>query len=121
MNYEINNEAINTVNEGTEIPSFLYDEDGVKAWHLKYISTDGWRGYYEAKATKNGGWTKIDYDGWVTGNWDDAPEDAKSNNVEDRLEKLASEYEAKGYKLAVVFAPTSNVFSTAFDVFIKQK
>lgn len=120
MNYQTNTEAINAVNEGNDIPAFLYDKNGIKAWHLKYVSTDGWRGYHEARATKAGGWVKIDYDGWVTGNWDDAPDDARAENVEDKLEKLASEYKEKGYNLAVVFAPTSNVFSTAFDVFVKK-
>lgn len=120
MNYFINNEAIESINNGTELPTFLLDQDGNRAWRLKYHSTDGWRGYYDVKPTIKGGWTKIDYDGWVTGNWSDAPIDAQESNVEAKLKRLANEYIRKGYKLAVVFAPTSNVFSTTFDVFTKK-
>lgn len=116
----IHNEAIQAVNEGEDIPTWIYDYAGDKAFHLRYKSTDGWRGYHYATATKQGGWKKIDYEGWVTGDWDDAPEEARSSTVEDKLHKLAKQYVRQGYHVAAVFCPTSNVFSTAFDVFIKK-
>jgi len=115
----LNSDAIDCVNDGRDIPAFLKDEDGVRIIHIKWHSSDAWRGYYEAKATKAGGWSKIDYDGWVTGDWDDAPEEAKGSTVESKLEELADEYQGKGQDVMAVFMPTSNVFSTAFDVFVK--
>jgi hypothetical protein len=116
---KINNEAIEAVNNGTDIPNFLFDDDGKKAFHLRYKHTDGWRGYHYVTATKQGGWKKIDYDGWVTGNWNDAPEEARQDNVDTKLKALAKEYAKQGKDVIAIFAPTSNVFSTAFDVFVK--
>ena len=116
----INTEAIDAINEGRDTPSFLYDNHGQKAFHLRYKSTDGWRGYYYTTALKKAGWKKIDYEGWVTGNWSDAPTGHSSNEVEDKLNAIAEDYKQRGYEVTAVFAPTSNVFSTAFDVFIKK-
>jgi hypothetical protein len=119
-NLYINNECIEAYNETAETPKFLHDHNGNKAFHLQWHDTDGWRGYYEVKALKNSGWSKIDYDGWITGNWDDAPEEAKESTVDAKLRKLAKEYELKGYEVEAVFALTSNVFSTVFDVFVRK-
>lgn len=116
----INNNCVEAYNEGQDIPKFLYDQDGVKAFHIRWHSSDAWRGYYEAKAVHGSGYKKIDYEGWVTGNWSDAPEEAQSDNVEAKLNELAREYAAKGYNVTAVFLFTSNVFSTAFDVFVKK-
>ena len=119
-NLHINNEAIEAVNEGRDVPAYVQDFENVRAFHIKYHSTDGWRGYYESTATKKSGWKKIDYEGWVTGEWDDAPENARCSTVDAKLNELAREYERKGYHVTAVFSPTSNVFSTAFDVFVKR-
>lgn len=82
------------------------------------MATDGWRGYYEAIATKVSGWVKIDSD-WATGEWEDAPEDNKGSGVEQKLNRLYDKIKALGGELQVIFLPTSNVFSTAYDVFIR--
>lgn len=119
MNYYVNTQAIEAVNEGLDTPTYLTDDAGERAFKLKYVSTDGWRGYYDVVPTKKHGWEKLDSD-WVTGNWDDAPEDNREDSVEDKLDKLSEELGADGYKLAVVFAPTSNVFSTSYDIFKKK-
>ena len=113
---EVHNEAIEAINEGTDTPYYIYDDTGVRAWRLKYVRTDGWRGYYEAQAVKKAGWVKLD-SSWVTGNWDDAPEGHASDDVEAGLEALAARKELEGYKVAIVFSPTSNVFSTSYDIF----
>ena len=117
----INNDCINQYNETATTPSFLNDHKGEKAFHIKWHATDGWRGHYEAKAIKKSGWEKIDYEGWITGNWGDAPEEAREDTVNAKLKKLAKEYAHKGYDVEAVFVLTSNVFSTAFNVFIKKK
>lgn len=84
---------------------------------IKYIATDGWRGYYEARIrkSKNSGWKRAGEDlaGWVTGEWNDAPEGMRGSELDQKL----SEIEANEVK--VIFLPTSNVFSTAYDVFIR--
>ena len=117
----INNECIEAYNEKGDTPKFLHDHTGSKAFHLRWHNTDGWRGFYETTPLKDSGWNKIDYEGWITGNWEDAPEDAREDNVNDKLEKLAKEYEEKGFDVEAVFVLTSNVFSTAFDVFVKRQ
>lgn len=114
-----NTDCINQYNDKGTTPSYIYDHLGNKAWRLKWVNTDGWRGYYEAVPVKKYGWIKID-DGWTTGEWDDAGDNAYSK-TETRLKKLAKEYASKGYDVTAVYVLTSNVFSTAFDLFIKQK
>jgi len=106
-------DAIQAVNNGDSVPKRIGE------FNIKYIATGGWRGYYEATATKKSGWVKAD-DGWVTGNWDDAGDNA-SDNVETKLEKMDADAKKQGKEMAVVFLPTSNVFSTAYDVFLRDK
>lgn len=107
-------DAIEAVNQGEDIPDVLADPtNGDEAFRLNYISTDAWRGYYAAEALEGSGWVKQD-DGWMTGEWDDAPEEARGSNVEAKLNALAEDQD-----VVVVFAPTSNVFSTSYDVFVR--
>lgn len=86
---------------------------------IKCIPTDGWRGYYEAKPKKDTTWKKVNeidgekLAGWMTGEWDDAPEGTKGSS----LEKLLNKLDAKEAK--IIFLPTSNVFSTAYDLFVR--
>jgi len=116
----INNECVEAYNQTGETPTWLHDHNGERAFRLKWHDTDGWRGYYEAHPLKKSGWQKIDYEGWTTGNWSDAPENARADTVDRKLRKLAREYAHKGFDIEAVFVLTSNVFSTAFDVFIKK-
>jgi hypothetical protein len=116
----INTECIQQYNETGDTPNYLHDHNGDRAFRLKWNRTDAWRGYYEAVPVKKYGWKKIDYDGWVTGNYSDAPEEARQENVNAKLKKLARDYSKKGFDVEAVFVLTSNVFSTAFDVFVKK-
>lgn len=106
----INTEYIDAINEDrkpVKIPDF----------RIKYIATDGWRGYNVAKPSKKSKWIPIDSD-WVTGNWEDAG-DNSSDNIEEKLRKLGDRIEAMGGEFIVIFLPTSNVFSTAYDSFVR--
>ncbi len=105
-----NTQCIDAINNGGNVPSKIID------FKISYKSTDGWRGYYIATPTKKSGWIKENEDGWVTGNWDDAGENA-SDNVETKLEKMEKMLIDKKREMIVVFLPTSNVFSTAYEVF----
>jgi hypothetical protein len=120
-NLIVNSEAIDAVNEGEEIPEIL-DVDGDPI-RLTYVSTDAWRGYYDAVADDDSRWIKLgeEESGWVTGNYDDAPVDARSDTVEAKCNRIAANLDAEGYDCAVVFAPTSNVFSTAYDLFKRRR
>lgn len=115
----INTKVIDAYNNGHTIPSIITDHTGETAFRLKWVNSDGWRGYYEATPLKKSGWRKYDYDGWVTGNWDDAPIEAREDTVQENLERIAKEN--PNAEIEAVFVLTSNVFSTAFDVFIKEK
>jgi hypothetical protein len=119
MKYFTNTEAIDAVNNDNNLGVYLRDDEGNRAWSLVYVSTDGWRGYYNAVATKKHGWIKVDGD-WMTDNWDDAPTGNSSDEVADKLDRMAEEYARQGKKMAVVYTPTSNVFSTSYDVFTKE-
>ncbi len=85
----------------------------------KWISTDGWRGYYKVTASKKSRWEFISSD-WITGDWDDAGDNASSKQ-EARIKKLEEDLAADGYELALVLSPTSNVFSTGMDLFKRLK
>ena len=112
MENHINSECIEAVNDGRDIPARIKD------FSIKYTATDGWRGYYSAIPTKKSGWIAIDSD-WVSGNWDDAGDNA-SDNVEAKMDKLLDRVLKMGGDLIMVVLPTSNVFSTAYDVFVKN-
>lgn len=117
--------AIDAVNEGRDTPTWIFIGSNRVA-KLSWKSTDAWRGYTEVTAVKKQGWQAVDLDaldlaGWITGDYPDAPEDAQSSNVEARVEALAKRNDARGFDTLIVFAPTSNVFSTAFDVFEKSR
>lgn len=121
----IDTSAIDAVNEGRDTPAWIFIGSN-KVAKLGYKHTDGWRGYYTCTATKKHGWQEVDPDqiniaGWVTGDWDDAPEGAQSSNVENRLQEYAKHNDARGFDTLAVFAPTSNVFSTAIYVFEKKR
>lgn len=110
-NFKVNDEAIKAINEGRDIPDQIGD------FKLVYHANDGWRGYYEAKAIEGSGWV-YKTDGWVTGNWGDAGDHA-ADVVEANLNKMADKAKTEGKEMIVVLLPTSNVFSTAFDVFVR--
>lgn len=114
-----NTDCIRAYNNTGETPTYIHDHLGNKAWKLKWVNTDGWRGYYEVVPVKKYGWRKID-DGWVTGEYSDAGDNAYSK-TEAHLKNLAKEYAHKGYDVTAVYVLTSNVFSTAFDLFIKAR
>lgn len=82
--------------------------------NIRYVSTDGWRGYYTATVKRGRPWREIEDErlaGWVTGDWDDAPTGASSSEHE----SILGEYGDRD--IMVVYLPTSNVFSTAYNIF----
>jgi hypothetical protein len=88
----------------------------IPEFHVKYQATDGWRGYWKVypkkKYSKN--WKLVEDErlaGWVTGNWDDAPQGAS----ESEFQSVLDEYDNK--EVLVIFTPSSNVFATNYDIF----
>ena len=106
-------DAIDAVNAGEGVPEVIeHDEAGRFdiAWH----STDAWRGYYKIKSD-----LEAIESTWSTGNWDDAPAGHASDDMEAKCERIDAELQEQGSELVVVLSPTSNVFSTGFDLFKK--
>ena len=104
--------AIEAVNTGRDTPDAFYHPKhpsqliGVSKWH----ATDAWRGYHEI--TPEPGYTKV-FDDWATGDWGDAISDEHNPDAtEAKLKRL----EAEHGDIFVIYTPTSNVFSTGFDV-----
>lgn len=79
----------------------------------EYVSTDGWRGYYETKWKNH--FVKL-ADGWVTG----FPDETKTEKSALSLNDLLESGECPPVALYWVFEPTSNVFSTASEVFVEE-
>lgn len=105
--------AIEAVNNGQDTPDAFYAKSTLMATS-KWKSTDGWRGYTEI--IPEPGFVKVD-DDWVTGDYDDAPDGHASSSVEDKLKRLEQKYGT----IYVIYTPTSNVFSTGYDVLIRDK
>jgi hypothetical protein len=114
-----NTEAIESVNLGDGVPDEIEVEGDVL--RLEYHSTDAWRGYWSAVAPDGSDWEPLDESGWMTGDYDDAPLEARSSSVEEKVERIAEAAEAEGYDVLVVFTPTSNVFSTSYDLFRRKR
>ena len=108
MDTYINNEAM-----GDDTPATVNNRE----FRIKYVATDGWRGYYSAIPTKKSGWVAIDSD-WVTGNWDDAGENS-ADATEQKMKKLVAMVEEVGGEFIMILLPTSNCFSTAYDCFVR--
>lgn len=109
--------CIEAVNDGEELPEAILDPETQRpALTLGYVRTDAWRGYYEPSPIKGSGWREDrEAGGWMTGDYDDAPEHARSSNVKARLEALAETRD-----VLAVFTPSSNVFSTIVSVFVRE-
>jgi signal peptidase I len=110
---EYNNTAIEAVNSGTDTPDAFYLRSTLVATS-KWISTDGWRGY--TKIVPEPGFKEVEAS-WLTGDWSDAPAGHSESEVEAKIEALEAEYG----DVVVIFAPTSNVFSTSYAVIVRDK
>jgi hypothetical protein len=97
----------------------IHDEygDTISGLDIKreYISTDGWRGY---ENTTIEGWVNV-LDGWTTGGWDDAIGRRKAD-FNEWAQALIDQEIYPPCPVAIVTDPTSNVFSTAVTVLVKQ-
>jgi hypothetical protein len=105
--------AIEAANTGRDAPDAFYRGSTLIATS-KWVATDGWRGY--TKIVPEQGYKEIEAD-WVTGDWDDAPAGNSSSEVEAKIKKLEAEYG----DIYVIYATTSNVFSTAYAVLVRDK
>ena len=109
----IDNTAIEAVNNDWDTPDAFYHKTKLIATS-KYISTSGWRGYYQLIAEPG---YKIIEDDWVTGNWSDAPEGNSESDVKAKIDKLEKQYG----DVYIIFLPTSNVFSTSYYILVRDK
>lgn len=115
--------AIDAVNNGTDSPTWVFIGSNRVA-KFGWKSTDGWRGFTTVTPVKKYGWELVDTSdlpGWVTGDWDDAPAGTRISDHESAIEALAAQLDREGYDTLIVYAPTSNVFSTAWDLLKKKR
>lgn len=98
--------------DGDEPGDWFWTYFGGRKWH----ASDAWRGHYET--TFKNGFIKL-AEGWVTGYPDDTVSHKQTSiDLNEYLEEHASEVPAPIYWL---FEPTSNIFSTASEIFIDHK
>ena len=99
-----------------DAPEHIFDpEDESTPIARVFWNGNGWRGHYDTELLDGvTGWKHVD-EGANTGAWEDAPAGTSNAEVEDQIEKLEAEHGT----ILVVGLPTSNVFSTAFDVYAK--
>lgn len=81
-----------------------------------WVKTDEWRGYYE---TTIKGWTVV-MEGWTTGGWDD-PTARRKAIWNDWFRDLADNLVDPPCEIAVITEMTSNLFSTAVSVLVKDE
>ena len=98
---------------------FAQNEDGEEIngkFIQKWISTSGWRGYNE---TSIKGFAEVkDLTGWTTG-WTDETT-ANKATFNDWAQTLIEGESTAPVDMAIVFDVTSNVFSTAVGVWVKD-
>jgi hypothetical protein len=100
--------------------AFIFDEYGDDPRDLTirrtYHSTDAWRGYNETTVE---GFVNV-LDGWTTGGWGDSV--ARRKQVFNDWAQALIEGEVRPpFDVVIVFDPTSNVFSTAVTVLVREK
>lgn len=81
-----------------------------------YHRTDGWRGYNE---TRIAGWSEVT-SGWTTGNWGDYIGQRKAT-FNEWAQALSEGEIVPPVRVAIIADPTSNVFSTAIGVWVKDE
>lgn len=81
-----------------------------------YHRTDGWRGYQE---TRIEGWSEVT-SGWTTGNWGDYTGQRKAT-FNEWAEALHDGEILPPCEVAIIADPTSNVFSTAIGVWVRDE
>lgn len=81
----------------------------------KYIKTDAWRGYYDS--SKNLDLVSI-ASGWTTG-WADETTSRKVDFNQFAEQLIKGDIEAP-FTIFILVEPTSNVFSTAVDVLVRE-
>ena len=99
----------------SEIPGWLADLFPDGKVKRGYVRTDGWRGYYDTVKEMEGV-TKL-ADGWITGDWGDGTS-ARKATARDLGEYLTTGDVAPPKPLFWILEPTSNVFSTASELFV---
>ena len=99
-------------------PEFIYDpeDESKEIARVFWRSTDGWRGHYDTEPLDGAGWRHVG-DGANCGDWGDTPPGTSNAEVEEYVAKLEAEHGT----ILVIGLPTSNVFSTAFDVYAKER
>jgi hypothetical protein len=102
---------INTEACGEDVPKRIKD------FSIKWHSNNAWRGFYEAIPTKKSKWQEIE-SSWVTGDWSDAGENS-SSCVKQKLDDLYNKFLSENKEMIVMLTPTSNIFSTNYQVFIR--
>lgn len=106
--------AIDNANGDNYAPSDAFYHKTLLIARSEYRAIDGWRGYREI--IPEPGFKSLDSD-WLTGDWDDAPDGHASSTVEQKLEQLEREHG----EIWVIYTPTSNVFSTSYDVLVRDE
>lgn len=81
---------------------------------FEYIRSDGWRGYWNAQIGED---YVVVANGWSTGKWEDM---AYKHDFNDFVEKIGSGELECPFELIFAYGLTSNVFSVASDVVIKE-
>ena len=82
---------------------------------FEYVRTDGWRGYWNAQIGEG---YKVVANGWSTGKWDDV---AYKHDFNDFVEQIGKGELECPFELIFAYGLTSNVFSVASDVVIKEE
>lgn len=80
-----------------------------------YVRTSAWRGY---SVVSIDGWTEV-LDGWTTGDWGDSISNGK-RPFREWAEGLLTGEVTPPCNVAVIFSPTSNVFSSAVGIYVPQ-
>ena len=80
-------------------------------FELKWKKTDDWRGHYIVE--KSDGWVNVHSDCILSGSVDSA-------ELKEFDKKFGDFCEKKGIRIAKVFAITSNLFSSGYDLFVPE-
>lgn len=119
----IDNSQINLANSDTSGMDDIDLPDDLKLdpdFTSEYVHTSGWRGYTKFTPKPGTGWKEVD-GGWFTGMPDDTVSAMNDSErfIGNFLPRAADAIKRAGGQLKVIIAPTSNVFSTAHDIFVR--
>jgi hypothetical protein len=104
-------DVVDAMNGDEDVPTEVENPiSGEPGFRIFWRNTGGYRGHYDSEALDPERWERVK-EGNVCGEWDDVPPGTRTSENEAAINAIAETRD-----VVLIFLPTSNVFSMAYDL-----